>query len=104
MRKGSFVLSEAQVMEAYQMQRDGMSQAVIARKFFVGRETLRAAFKRYGLPSLKKHTVRNLTTGEVFHNLRSAGKAYNLVGSNIGKVCRGERKTCGGMEWEYADQ
>ena len=30
-----------------------------------------------------------------------AAKALNLASQNIGKVARGERKTCGGFKWSY---
>lgn len=104
MRNASYALSEAQVREAYQMHCDGVKLAYLAKKYFVGIETLRTSFKRYGLKSMKKRPIRNKTTGEVFESFASAAKAYNLQGCNIGKVCRGERERCGGMEWEYADQ
>lgn len=47
--------------------------------------------------------VRCLETGEEFENIKEAAKKYNIVASNIGRVCKGERKTCGGKRWEFID-
>lgn len=38
---------------------------------------------------------------KVFDNSVEAGKALSLDGSAILKVCRGERKVCGGYHWEF---
>lgn len=45
--------------------------------------------------------VINLDTGEIFETAAEAGKKSNLDPSQIGKVCRGKQKTCGGYRWAY---
>lgn len=51
----------------------------------------------------EKPKIKNLTTGETFDSVREAAEKYNLITclSTIHKVCKGERKTCGGYEWSY---
>lgn len=49
-----------------------------------------------------KIKVRNMDTGEVFESLTLASKTYNVQVSHIKRVCRGQRKTCGGFRWEFA--
>ena len=49
-----------------------------------------------------KVKVRNIDTGEVFESLSLASKTHNVQVAHIKRVCRGQRKTCGGFRWEYA--
>ena len=49
-----------------------------------------------------KVKVRNIDTGEVFESLSLASKTHNVQVTHITRVCRGQRKTCGGFRWEYA--
>lgn len=45
--------------------------------------------------------VMCIETGEVFESITQASKKYNLEAGNIGRVCSGKRKTCGGYHWRY---
>jgi len=55
-----------------------------------------------GFPTNKRHKkVINTDTGEVFDTAAQAGKHYSIDPSQIGKVCKGKLKTCGGFRWEY---
>lgn len=38
----------------------------------------------------------------IYNSLVEAQNATGVCESNIGRVCRGERKTAGGFKWEYA--
>ena len=49
-----------------------------------------------------KVKVRNIDTGEVFESLTLASKTHNVQVAHIKRVCRGQRKTCGGFRWEFA--
>lgn len=42
-------------------------------------------------------------TSVIYNGTKEAGKLNNLDPSSISKVCRGERKTCGGFHWRYGD-
>jgi len=42
-------------------------------------------------------------TGEVFDYIKLAAKKYNISYSNIVQVCKGKRKTAGGLHFEYAN-
>lgn len=42
-------------------------------------------------------------TAIVYNGTKEAGRLNNLDSSSIAKVCRGERKTCGGFHWRYGD-
>ncbi|MCB5259637.1 MAG: GIY-YIG nuclease family protein [Candidatus Cloacimonetes bacterium] len=58
-----------------------------------------------GEPINKRHkAVVNIDTGEVFETAAEAGRQYSIDSSTIGKVCRGEKKTCGGHRWRYKEQ
>lgn len=45
--------------------------------------------------------VMCIETGETFDCVSAAAKKYNVEAGNIGRVCNGKRKTCGGYHWEY---
>lgn len=101
-----FALTEEQVREAHRLWKSGKTQAEVAAMFYVDAKALVKAFKRHGLPltyKTVKRPVKNLTTGETFPSITAAGKAYNKHPNGIGKVCKGEMETCGGMRWAYAD-
>lgn len=38
---------------------------------------------------------------EIFNSAREASNSYNLTHDGVSAVCRGKRKTCGGMKWKY---
>ena len=42
-------------------------------------------------------------TGEVFDAIVDAANKYCINAGNIGRVCEGKRKTCGGYHWRYLD-
>ena len=48
-----------------------------------------------------KPKVKNLTTNEIFNSISEAAEATGLDVSSLRKVCKGQRKTCGGFEWGY---
>ena len=51
-----------------------------------------------------KVKVKCKTTGEIFNSIKEAARYYAINNSgDISKCCKGTRKTCGGMEWEYID-
>lgn len=55
-----------------------------------------------GFPTNKRHKkVINIDTNEIFDTATQAGKHYSIDPSQIGKVCKGKLKTCGGFRWEY---
>ena len=100
--QNEYALTEEQVVVAYQMCVSGKTLGEVATQFFVHSNTLANSFKRYGLKLPKRsRPVKNLTTGEKFPSVNVAAKVYGLDGQNIRAVCNGERKTCGGMVWEY---
>lgn len=41
--------------------------------------------------------------GEVFDAIIDAANKYCISAGNIGRVCDGKRKTCGGYHWRYLD-
>lgn len=45
---------------------------------------------------------KNGTYIQTFDSISAAGAQTNVSGADIGKVCRGERKTAGGYLWRYA--
>lgn len=42
-----------------------------------------------------------IDTGEVFYTMEEAAKAKGIQKANIWKVCKGHRKTAGGLRWRY---
>lgn len=105
MARNEYVLTKEQVRKAYGMWCEGYTQDEIADAFYVSRWTITRAFKRYGLAcKFKKRPVRNLTTGKTFPTIADAARAYGLSHSHVGRACRGERKTAGGMVWAYVEE
>ena len=54
-------------------------------------------------PSVQKK-IRCIDTGEIFTSIRDACKRYGLLEQNVGGVCRGIKKTCGKLHWEYVNK
>lgn len=50
-----------------------------------------------------RRQVRCIDTGEVFASLTEAAKAKGINSSKITSVCKGKRKTTGGLHWEYVE-
>ena len=48
-----------------------------------------------------KQPVRCVTTGETYSSVKEVTKKFGLSHSNIVACCKGRRKSCGGMKWEY---
>ena len=48
-------------------------------------------------------SVRNKETGEVYESVKKASEATGLLATHITRVCKGKRKSCGGIRWEYVD-
>lgn len=50
-----------------------------------------------------KKRVRCVDTDELFESINEAAASKGVSAAKITAVCRGRRKTCGGLGWEYAD-
>lgn len=50
----------------------------------------------------KEQPVRCITTGKIYSSIKEATQKLGLPHSNIIACCKGRRRTCGGMKWEYA--
>jgi hypothetical protein len=55
-------------------------------------------------PSNNRKKLICVTTNEIFDNTHEAAKKLNLSFSNIASVCRGKRKTCGGLIFKYLSE
>jgi len=53
--------------------------------------------------SVNKKMVRCIDTDEVFQSINDAAEAKGVNASKITAVCRGRRKSTGGLRWEYVD-
>ena len=53
---------------------------------------------------LISRSVVCVETGEVYPSTREAERATGANHSGISKVCKGQRKTCGGYHWRYANE
>jgi len=51
-----------------------------------------------------RRQVRCIDTGEVFASLMEGAKSKGINSSKITSVCKGKRKTTGGLRWEYVDK
>ncbi|HET8666841.1 MAG TPA: NUMOD3 domain-containing DNA-binding protein [Terriglobales bacterium] len=51
----------------------------------------------------QKRSVRCLTTGEVFMSASEAARVLSLTPAHISSVCRGVRKTTGGLRFAYVN-
>ncbi len=73
----------------------------------ITRERHRKIVSEWGKKNIQKiihkRKVRCITTGKTFNSIKEASKYYNIDESDIGRCCKGERKTCGKMKWEYID-
>lgn len=47
--------------------------------------------------------VMCLELNKIYEDSTSAGESLNISGYNILKVCRGQRKTCGGYHWSFVE-
>lgn len=63
------------------------------------RKKVRAA--KMGCEGTGKRSVICIETGEIFDSLAAAAKAKGLLVGKICQVCRGQRKTTGGLHWVY---
>lgn len=48
--------------------------------------------------------VRNANTGKVYESIASASEDTGVLSTHITRVCKGKRKTAGGIKWEYVDK
>lgn len=55
-------------------------------------------------PEPVRRMVRCVETGEVFESLQQAGEKTKAIASHISACCTGERKTTGGLHWEYVNE
>lgn len=51
--------------------------------------------------SPRETKVKCIETGEVFKTVAEAARSVNSTHNAIGRVCRGEGKTCAGLHWCY---
>ena len=54
-------------------------------------------------PSNNRKKLICTTTNEIFSNTHEAANKLNLNFSNIASVCRGKRKSCGGLTFKYLE-
>ncbi|EOT38251.1 GIY-YIG nuclease family protein [Enterococcus dispar] len=47
--------------------------------------------------------VRNKETGEIYNSVKEAGEKTGVLATHITRVCKGKRKSAGGIKWEYVD-
>ena len=59
--------------------------------------------RKLSLSRKDKKRVRCIETNEVFESIRAAAKKYKADNSDIGRVCKGLKKTVAGMHWEFVD-
>lgn len=55
----------------------------------------------YKKPSPNRLKVKCINTGEVFDCIAFAAEKYKVNQSHISECCKGKRKTCAGLMWEY---
>lgn len=65
------------------------------------REAMSAARRGAGNP--RASGVRCVETGREFDTIAAAEAATGVSSSHISRVCRGSRKTAGGLHWEYVE-
>lgn len=72
----------------------------------VGIEALRESAARAREIRIRayRRPVRNVNTGRVFESIRKAADEYGLRQTGIYGACTKRQKTCGGYQWEYADE
>ena len=66
-------------------------------------ENLEWCTQKYNVEYSHNVRVRCIETGKVYDNIRQAEEETGIHNGNISKVCRGERKSCGGLHFEYVD-
>ena len=47
--------------------------------------------------------VKNLNTGDVYDSVKRASEETGVLATHITRVCKGKRKSAGGIKWEYVD-
>jgi len=47
--------------------------------------------------------VRNVETGEIYNSIKEASEKTGVLSTHITRVCKGKRKSSGGIRWEYVD-
>ena len=72
-------------------------------------ERMKEIGKVYGKINIKKaiestkRRVKCTTTNKIFNSIVEASQYYGITRAHVSSCCRGKRKTCGGMQWEYID-
>ena len=51
--------------------------------------------------SPRKRKVICITTNERFNSIREASEKFDIESTHISRVCRGKRKSCGGLQFKY---
>jgi group I intron endonuclease len=77
-----------------------MSTAAAARVGRVVTDATRAKLRQ----AQKKAPVRDISTGRVFAGIHEAAEATGLQATKICAVCKGKRKSTGGIRWEYVKE
>jgi hypothetical protein len=57
--------------------------------------------RKYNTQYSNNRKVLCIETGRIFNNM---AEAKEWCGVNIGRCCKGERKTAGGYHWKYVDE
>lgn len=52
----------------------------------------------------KKTPVRNIDSGQIYAGIHEAAEATGLQATKICAVCKGKRKSTGGVRWEYTKE
>lgn len=52
----------------------------------------------------KKTPVRNVDSGQIYAGIHEAAEATGLQATKICAVCKGKRKSTGGLRWEYVKE
>lgn len=47
--------------------------------------------------------VRNMDTGEIYNSVKEASNVTGVLATHITRVCKGKRKSAGGIRWEYTE-
>ena len=51
----------------------------------------------------KNRQIRCIETGKIYKSIMEAERDTSIPNGDISKVCRKERKTAGGVHWEYIE-
>lgn len=77
-----------------------MSAAASARTGRVVTDATKAKLRQ----AQKKTPVRDVSSGRVFAGIHEAAEATGLSATKICAVCKGKRKSTGGIRWEYVKE